>query len=563
MRFAPSIASALLLAALPVAGQEEGPHVHGSGPAPSRGRSLGITHFETSCNPAVAADFDRAVALLHSFEYDEARDAFAAVAEKDPKCAMAKWGEAMTRFHGLWSRYHGQAGAEAAAEARRRASENPATTDREKAYIAAISEVFGDEALKASRREDNAPDVQGYSEPARAPQVAYTEKMAALHAAYPDDVEAAVFYALALNVTMKRDDPTHASLRECVALLKPLFAKLPDHPGIAHYLVHCTDNPEMAPEGLEAARKYAAIAPASAHATHMPSHIFAQLGLWDEMVQSNRASLKAAEEDVHQSACQRLGHTLHARYYLSFALLETGQRREALKVAERGRHVPAGEKCDEEPTLPLAGYILETGEWQRAADVAVQGRAVPIVEGGLWMTIGIAAARTGDRARAQLAEQKLAALRDARARRPGGTVNNGIEAVRLAVAGWIAHEAGRKDEAAKMLREAADLQDRLRTGNSVLKPVRELLADMLMRDGRPAEALAEYRAVLERQPNRFNSVFGAGSAADASGDAETARRYYADLVRFARGAERAELVTARKRLGGAITVGDRQPRPSR
>lgn len=542
----------LLFAALPAAGQQGAP-APGSGPnrtsLPSTAH--GTAHMQTSCDPAVAAGFDRALTLLHSFEYDEARDAFAAVGARDPRCAMAKWGEAMSRFFGLWGRYHAEAGARAAAEARRLATANPATTEREKAYIAAISEVFSDEALKAGAREDNKPDVQGYSEPARAPQVKYTERMAALHAAYPDDDEATVFYALALNVTARRDDETHADLRRCTELLKPLFARLPNHPGIAHYIVHCTDNPEMAQEGLEAARKYAAIAPASAHATHMPSHIFAQLGLWDEMVESNRASLKAAEEDVHQSACQRLAHTLHAMYYLTVALAETGRLGEARAVADRARRASADDRCDEEPTLPLAGYILETGEWERAKDVTVEGRSVPVVQGALWMTIGVGAVRTGDRARASIAEQKLAALRDARARLPGGNPQNGVEAIRLVVAGWSAHQAGHKDQAERMLRDAADLQERTGARSAVLKPVRELLADMLLLDGKPAEALSEYRAVLERQPNRFNAVFGAGSAAHEAGDRETARRYYGELVKLARGDERRELVTARKRLAEA------------
>ena len=530
----------LLLATLPVA-------------APP---SLGTAHLRTSCDPAVGAEFDRAVALLHSFEYDEARDAFAAVAPKDPRCAMVKWGEAMARYRSLWGRYHAAAGAKAVAEARALAAANPATTDREKAYIDAIAEVFSDEAIKASQREDDRPDVEGYSEPARAGLIKYKEKMAALHTAWPDDDEATVFYALALNTTARRGDKTRADLRECTALLKPLFVKLPDHPGIAHYIIHCSDNPEMAPEALEAARKYAAIAPASAHATHMPSHIFAQLGLWDEMVESNIASMKAADAD-HESVCRRLGEKLHAMYYLAFSLAQTGRLREARDIVDRARS-SANQACDDEPTMPLAGYVLETGEWGRAKDVAVQGQPTPVVEGTLWLAIGVGAARTGDVARASQAEQKLAALRDVRAALPGQIGAKGSEAIRLAVAAWSAHQAGRKDEAERMLREAADLQDGIGSGNSVIKPVRELLADMLMLDGKPAEALVAYRSVLERQPHRFSAASGAGSAAYDTGDRERARRFYGELVRLAQGDERAELVTARKRLAG---LADAKHRP--
>jgi len=322
--------------------------------------------------------------------------------------------------------------------------------------------------------------------------------------------------------------------------------KLPDHPGIAHYIIHCSDNPEMAAEALDAARKYAAIAPASAHATHMPSHIFAQLGLWDEMVASNIASMKAADAD-HESVCRRLGEKLHAMNYLAFSLAQTGRLGEARDIVDRARS-SANEACDDEPAMPLAGYVLETGEWGRAKDVAVQGQPLPVVEGTLWLAIGLGAAHTGDVARASLAEQKLAALRDVRAALPGQMGAKGTEAIRLAVAAWSAHAAGRKDEAERMLREAADLQDGIGSGNAVVKPVRELLADMLMLDGKPAEALVAYRSVLERQPRRFRAVSGAGSAADATGDRETARRFDQELVGFARGSERPELVAARARL---------------
>jgi hypothetical protein len=197
----------------------------------------------------LTGDFNHAVALLYSFEYDEARDEFAAISKKDPTCAMAKWGEAMTYFHGLWGEYNAAGGSEAAQQAREIAAKNPATTPREKDFIAAISEIFSPEAIKLSEREGNKPNAQGYSEPAHAPEVAYKDKMAALHQAYPGDDEATIFYALSLNIVASRADKNHPELHECTALLNPLFKKLPNHPGIAHYLVHCNDNPEMAKDG--------------------------------------------------------------------------------------------------------------------------------------------------------------------------------------------------------------------------------------------------------------------------------------------------------------------------
>lgn len=546
-RAAPHIAAPFLLAiVVPTAAQES---VTSTASAPAAAtRQLGAVTFETSCAPEVRDRFNHAVALLHSFEYDEAVDAFRAVSDNDSTCAMAAWGEAMARYHGLWSAYNAAEGAKAVAEARRRASANPATTQREKDYIAAISEIFSDEARKASDREDNKPDASGYSEPARPPQMKYRAKMEALHETYPQDVEATIFYALALNITAARSDRTQTDLRQCTALLKPLFVTLPNHPGIAHYIIHCSDNAEMAAGGLEAARKYAQIAPASAHATHMPSHIFAELGLWDEMVASNRESLNAAEADAQASPCEKVGHRLHAMYFLAVALAARGQLNDSRAVVDQALQV-SGIPCDQEPTVVLAGYVMETGEWGRARDVKVRGRNGPVVDSILWMTIGVGAARTGDSAQAKAAEDKLAEMRDARAKLPGQTMENRFEMLRLAVAAWSAYSTGQKDEALRMLRDAADLQDKLGSDNPVFKPIREMLADMLALAGRPKDARIEYEAVLRRHPNRFDSTFGAAAAAEASGDPEAAKKHYAELLAFAHGDQRAELVTARKELG--------------
>ncbi len=513
----------------------------------------GTVQFTTSCAPAVKDDFNHAVALLHSFEYDEARDVFASVSKKDPSCAMAKWGEAMTYFHGLWGEFRPQDGATAAADARKLAASNKKTTARELAYIAAISEIFSPEAIKRTQRDDNKPDAAGYSAPDNAAQQAYADKMAALHKAYPEDDEGTIFYALALDVTAKRDDKTHANERQCTSLLNPLFAKYPNHPGIAHYIIHCNDNPEMAREGLDAARKYARIAPASAHATHMPSHIFAQLGLWDEMIESNRASMHAAEVDPHASACEKVGHTLHAMHYLTFALVQSGQLKEANSVVDRARRfpstVPGSEKCADDGDLVLAGYIMETGDWQRSKEISIKDTPYGLIPGILWMVKGVGAARSGDLATAKLAEEQFAKMRDAQAARSHhGSSDNGGEMMRLVVASAVAQQAGNKDEAVKLLRSAADMQDRLGGANSVFKPVREAVADMLLANGDPKAALSEYEAVLKSHPMRFNATYGAATAAYQSGDRAAANRYYGELLNFARSDERPEVAAARKRL---------------
>jgi tetratricopeptide (TPR) repeat protein len=536
---------------------QEHAHKHGGTTPPGDNAGIanrfGTVQFRTSCDPAVAADFNGAVALLHSFEYDEARAAFVGILRKDPTCAMASWGESMSDFHGLWGEYNAAAGSQAAAAARRIAANAAKTTDREKKYIAAISEVFSEEAIGSSRREDNQPDQTGYSEPSREAEVKYTQRMAELHAQFPDDREATIFYALALDISAKRSDKTHADQRRCMALLNPLFAEMPNHPGVAHYIIHCNDNPEMARDGLEAARKYAQIAPASTHATHMPSHIFAQMGLWDEMVKSNRASLRLAEQNPHAMSCEKVGNALHAMSFLVVALAETGRIQEARSVLEDARTISptptAAEKCNEGGgSEVLAAYVLDVSDWQQAKELKIDETDSSPLAGPIWLAIGTGAAKTGDLPRAEKAEQRLAAMRDARSKLPGQSLDNGLEALRLAVAAWRAEQAGSKAAAEQALHKAADLQDRLGSNYVIMKPVREMLADLLLQNGDQSGALAEYKAVLVLQPNRFNSLFGAGTAALGLGDRETAKVYYTQLLNMAKGNERQELVGARSTM---------------
>lgn len=516
--------------------------------------TLGTVNFTTSCSPAVSSDFNHAVALLHSFEYDEARAAFSAVLKKDPKCAMAAWGEAMTYFHGLWGEYNPQ-GATVVAQARDIAAANSATSTREKQYIAAIGEIFSEAAIKASQREEGKPDPQGYLGPDRSAEKAYAAKMADLHKDFPTDDEATIFYALALDITSERKDKTHANEKQCSELLNPLMAKYPNHPGVAHYLVHCHDNADMAADGLPAARVYAKIAPASAHATHMPSHIFAQLGLWDEMIASNRTSLKAAEADTDASACQKVGNTLHSMHFLTFALLQTGRLKEAQTVLAQAHGVPAsvpgGDQCGEDDGLLVAMYTLETGDWKQAANLKPNTNN-PFVANVTWAAIGIAAANAGDDARAAQAEKAL--------EKPSASASvhaahdSSGEVARLLVISARAHAAGDKTKAEDLLREAADMQDRMGAAPSVFTPSREMLAAMLLQDDKAAEALSEFEAVLKKQPNRFNSLYGAASASYATGEKELASRYYKRLLGVAPNGERKELAVARERAGSDVAA---------
>jgi tetratricopeptide (TPR) repeat protein len=543
----------VLLLAIPSRAQEA--HMHpGSGPMKpptSVANRFGSVQFDNSCAPAVQADFNNAVAILHSFEYDEARDAFAKVAREDPTCAMAQWGEAMASFHGLWSEFNATEGSRAAAAARKIAAENPSITPREKQFIAAISEIFSDQAIKQSQRPDNLPDSQGYSRPDNDAETKYTARMADLHTQFPEDREATIFYALALAITARSSDKTHADLHRCTTLLNPLLVEIPNHPGVAHYLIHCNDNPEMAADGLVAARKYAQIAPASAHATHMPAHIFAQLGLWNEMVNSNRIAIRAADQDTHASPCEKVGNTLHAMSYLVVGLAETGQMTEARNVVERAlpfkSTVPGAAQCPRTANDVLVSYMLETSEWRWTKNLVPDP-----ADWTYWYVVGIAAARTGDTVRAAEAEQTLIALRDHQAANPGGSAQNQAEVFRLAIAGWRAQQAGKRADAVHDLQQAAALQDRLGTSFVTLKPVREMLADVLLSNGNTAQALTEYKAVLAQKPNRFDSLYGAGSAAYAQGDTDAARAYYTQLLAIAKGDQRPELVIARSRTSETV-----------
>jgi hypothetical protein len=535
---------------------QEMAHVHGTHGSPKKTESsanrFGSVQFDTSCRTTVTEDFNTAVALLHSFEYDEAQVAFANIIRKDPNCAIARWGESMAYFHGIWNEFNAVEGARAAADARRLAAENPQTTEREKAYIDAISEIFSEDAIKRSQRSNNTPDALGYSQPSPEAETKYTQRMAELHTQSPNDKEATIFYALALDVGAPRNDKTHADLKHCIALLQPLFTDIPDHPGVAHYIIHCSDNPEMAKDGLEAARKYAQIAPASAHATHMPSHIFAELGLWDEMAESNRVSLRAAEQDTNASPCETVGNALHAMSYLVIALAETGRLTEARSILEHASKlkssVPGADRCYDEANLVLAVYVLSTGDWERAKHITLEGNPGPSISGTLWLAIGVAATRSGDDARALEAEQNLATLRDAGSKSHIQTLENPMEMFRLAVAGWRAEQAGQKVDAVHDLRESANLQDRLGLSYNTIKPMREMLADLLLINGDPVEALVEYQAVLAHKVNRFDSLYGAGSSAFALGDIATARTYYKQLLATAKCEERPELATARSRM---------------
>jgi hypothetical protein len=498
---------------------------------------VGSVHFSTSCSKTVSDNFNRAVALLHSFQYEQSREAFLQVSVQDQHCAMAQWGIAMSHYHGLWGNGDTAAGRAALEKARNTAAANPATTPRETAYIEALAEIYIEDGKSLAAHAQ-----------------LFEQKMGTLQAAYPADDEAAIFHALALYITAPNTDKTFANQRKCGEILEPLFKLYPHHPGIAHYIIHCYDNPVLAERGLAAARMYAQIARASAHANHMPSHLFTRVGSWDEAIHSNVKSAQlAAEAEAASKDGEAREQRLHAMDYLVYAYLQSGRVKQAKAVlAEMNSFPPIP------GNLFISGYAnaaiparcaIELRDWKRAASLQVQATGAPMVRAISWNAIGIGSARAGDFVRAAEAEHALASL--VASVQNDTYVSNQVEVQRREVAAWIAEKSGKSADAIAAMRSAAELEESMDKSGvtpGVVTPAREMLAELFALEKQPAAALAEYEVVLATAPNRFNALYGAASAADAAGNSTSANLYYGKLSEIAVGDERPELVTARKRL---------------
>jgi tetratricopeptide (TPR) repeat protein len=502
-------------------------------------QEIGSVHFSTSCSTALESSFNGAVALLHSFQYEQARQAFVDISSKDPGCAMAQWGVAMSHYHGLWGNGDPVAGRNAIHKAEQIAAANPKTTAREVGYIDALSEIYreGDKNRFADAH-------------------AFEQKMAALQAAYPADDEAAIFHALTLDIAAPPTDKTFANQRKCGEILEPIFAKYPHHPGVAHYIIHCYDNPVLARQGLAAARVYAKIAPASAHANHMPSHIFTRLGLWDESISSN---LKSAELAAHAEPTSLNGEArdqrLHAMDYLEYAYLQTGRVKLAKGVLDQMSALQpvAGLTLTGDYAMAAipARYAMELGDWDQASGLKVRKEGVPWAQAITWTAIGVGSARSGNLVRASQAEKTLASLRDATAKQNNTYWSSQIEVQRLEVAAWIAEKSSKGADALSTIRAAAELEESMNKDAvtpGAVTPAREMFAQMLYLENHPRQSLAEYQAVLQIAPNRFNALYGAGCAAEAAGNTTASHKYFQQLIQVAVGSERPELLTARKRV---------------
>jgi tetratricopeptide (TPR) repeat protein len=495
---------------------------------------LGQVTFETSCLASADGLVERGLGWLHSFEYEEAERSFVEAASVDPGCAIANWGVAMSNYHPLWAPPT-QSELEKGIVALEKARAAGPRTRRERDYIDALATFFAD-ADKADHK-------------ARA--LAYSSVMEGLHNRYPGDREAAVFYALSLVAagTMD-DDPTYERETRAAAILNRVQEQQPDHPGVAHYLIHSFDYPSLAHLAVPAARSYASIAPASAHAQHMPSHIFTRLGLWKEAIRSNTTAEAAAR--AYASSRGMPGswdERLHAMDYLVYGYLQTGQDGEAARVVEELNRItrvdPPNFKVAYAVTAIPARYLLERRQWEEAAaldlpanaQALVQWDKFPWAEANIHFAKAVGAARSGnlDIARQQLnALEKVEQSLSVAAGNYDWRKQLGIQ--RQIAAGWLAHAEGNSEQAVTRMRAAADLDDATEkhpvTPGSIL-PAREQFGELLLELRRPKDALTEFENALRNAPNRYRSLHGAALSASLADDRPKARRYYARLVEVA------------------------------
>jgi tetratricopeptide (TPR) repeat protein len=508
------------------------------------GERLGKVSFETSCTPTAQGHFLRGVAMLHSFWLDAAIKEFTEAAQVDPTCGIAGWGVAMAWMGNPLAGPPSPRGLKDGGAAVEKAKIIGGKTQRERDWIAAIEHIY-----------KNADTIDH-----RTRAVAYEKAMEQLSARYPDDREAAVFYALALNMTLNPNDKTYANQLKSAGILEKVFAEQPQHPGVAHYLIHSYDFPPIANKGLIAARRYASIAPAAPHAQHMPSHIFTRVGSWQESIDSNRASARAAQEALRDNTIGlRSYESLHAFDYMMYAFMQLAKDREAKAVmdeigATRKLNVDHFAGAFALAAIP-ARYTLERGRWADAAALTPMPSDLgwdkfPQAESITWFARGIGAARSGNVADAQKSQARIEALRDSLRAAKNAYWAEQSEIHRLAVAAWIARAEGKNEEAVALMRQAADREDATEkhpVTPGALFPAREMLANLLLDLGQPAPALAEFERSQKSDPNRFRGLAGAARAAELAGDGDRARGFYTKLTALGASAdtERPELTQAK------------------
>jgi tetratricopeptide (TPR) repeat protein len=492
---------------------------------------LGQVNFPTSCSADAQPLMEMGVALLHSFQYQQADQTFSEAAKRDSKCAMAYWGKAMSHYEQLWEFPSGKA-LKLGAQDIQRAQTLGAPTERERAYIAAAAAFYlADAKLSETQR------IQALS-----------AALAGLHKQSPDDVNAAAFYALSLLALADQQEvDAPANRKAAIAILEPLCRRVPNNPGPAHYLIHATDTAEFAAQGLEAARAYSKIAPDSSHALHMPSHIFVRLGLWQDSISSNivaaASAAKATQE--HRSAPH---YQFHALDFLNYSYLQSGQESKAREMVKELESVPGAdrESIAEHQAWFAARNVFELHRWKEAAELPIPHVPRESQE-STYKVRAIGAAHLGDAAAARQNLQKFVEIstEEQRKEHHHGDKATDKSVRQLEAEAWVAFAEGKREDAVKTLRSAAEREDADGV-DSLAIPAREMLADMLLELKRPTEALAEYKAALKNSPNRFDSLYGAGHAAQLAGDSAAANAYFTKLTEIcAPAADRAELNEAK------------------
>ncbi len=505
-------------------------------PAGGPPEQLGHVSFANSCAPAVQAGFERAVALLHSFWWREGAKAFSDVLARDPDCAIATWGIAAVAIRNPFALGPSPAEAEAAQAALARGRAIAAGSEREHAYVEAIGAYYE----KFSERS-------------------HRERMKALAAAFgelakrfADDDEAQTFHAVYLTATQDPADKTYGAALAAADILQGLFARHPDHPGVAHYLIHAYDFPPIAEKGLTAALCYADIAPSAPHALHMPSHIFTRVGAWRESIDTNQRSVAASklQGDVPER--------LHAMDYMVYANLQLARDTDARALVEESPRLsgpdPAVQASPYSQSAMPARYAVERGAWSEAAHLVPAASRIPWTTAITHFARALGAARSGDPASAEKDVHELAKIVDALRTSHNDYWATEVQVQRLGAAAWTAFAKGNRDEAISVMRAAADMEDRSEKAAVTpgrLVPARELLGDMLMESGKAKEALIEYEASQARDPKRFRSISGAAAAAVQAGNRDKARYHFQRLVDMAgAGDARPELAKARDYLAG-------------
>jgi tetratricopeptide (TPR) repeat protein len=510
-------------------------------PEPGDLRGVGKVTFPITCAPDVQSDFARGVALLHSFFYEEARRVFTSVAERDPKCAMAQWGVAMTWWHPIWTppTPDEMRAGKAAIE---KAMAMNAGTDRERGFITALN-IYYNTADSSSA----APVGQSCHGPVgpRDRVVAYEKAMRQLRDKYPEDFEVQSFYAFAVLSTgyATPNDTTLSKQLEAAGILEKLWKQNANHPGVVHYLIHSYDYPQFAQRGLTAAKTYDSIAPWVPHALHMPSHIFTRLGMWDESIAANRASAEASRAYAamrHRDATE--AEELHALDYMAYSYLQEAQDTEAKKIVDLAAKVrKTNPELEFSAAYALAAiptrYAFERNDWAAAANLSIPNvphwSSFPFMEALIEYGHALGRAHTGDLEGARKAIARMQQLRDATKEPKFDYFKSHLDLQMQAVSAWVAAAEGKKNDAIDMLRRAADSEDILGkhpVSPGALIPIREQFGTLLLEMGQPKEAQREFEAALKIYPGRFRGLYGAAQAAELAGDNQDASRYYTKLA---------------------------------